>query len=172
MKRSLRLGTRGVIHRLAAWLLIFSLSSVWAEPLQLPAPGPQDTCPVCGMFVSLYPDWVATVVYKDGHAHHFDGAKDLFKYLLNLPKYAPGHTRNDIARIGVTEYYGLSRIDARAAWYVIGSDVLGPMGHELVPLATQAEAEEFQRDHKGKRVFRFDQITSALLENLDHGKFE
>ncbi|MER2603690.1 MAG: nitrous oxide reductase accessory protein NosL, partial [Candidatus Competibacter phosphatis] len=62
--------------------MIFSLSSARTEPLQLPAPGPQDTCPVCGMFVSLYPDWVATLVYKDGHAHHFDGAKDLFKYLL------------------------------------------------------------------------------------------
>ena len=158
---------------LAAALLILGLSpTAWGEGLQLPAPGPKDTCPVCGMFVALYPDWVATVLYKDGHAHHFDGAKDLFKYLLNMPKYAPGHAQADIAAIGVTEYYGVTKIDARAAWYVIGSDVLGPMGHELVPLATQAEAEEFQRDHKGKRIVRFDQITSALLENLDHGKFE
>lgn len=56
------------------------------------------------MFVSLYPDWVATVLYQDGHAHHFDGAKDLFKYLLELPKYAPGHTPTDITAIGVTDY--------------------------------------------------------------------
>lgn len=172
MKRSLRLGTRGVIHRLAAWLLIFSLSSVWAESLQLPAPGPKDTCPVCGMFVSLYPDWVATVVYQDGHAHHFDGAKDLFKYLLNLPKYAPDHNRDDIARIGVTEYYGLSRIDARTAWYVIGSDMLGPMGHELVPLGTEEEAKDFLRDHRGRRIVRFDDVTPLLLEQLDQGKFD
>ena len=32
------------------------------------------------------------------------------------------------------EYYSLTRIDARAAWYVIGSGVVGPMGHELIPL--------------------------------------
>ena len=47
----------------------------------LPNPGPKDTCPVCGMFVAKYPHWTATVLYRDGHAHHFDGAKDLFKYL-------------------------------------------------------------------------------------------
>ncbi|MES9854890.1 MAG: hypothetical protein ABW170_24045 [Candidatus Thiodiazotropha sp. L084R] len=22
------------------------------------------------MFVAKYPEWIATVVYKDGHAHH------------------------------------------------------------------------------------------------------
>ncbi len=138
--------------------------------MQLPAPGPKDTCPVCGMFVSLYPDWVATVLYQDGHAHHFDGAKDLFKYLLELPKYAPGHTPADIAAIGVTDYYQVTRIDARNAWYVIGSDVLGPMGHELIPLTTAAEAEEFVKDHHGKRIVRFADVTPALLQALDQGQ--
>jgi copper chaperone NosL len=158
---------------LVVFLLTFSLLlPAWGEGLQLPTPGPKDTCPVCGMFVALYPDWVATVLYKDGHAHHFDGAKDLFKYLLNLPKYAPGHSQADIAAIGVTDYYGVTRIDARSAWYVIGSDTLGPMGHELVPLATQAEAEEFLKDHQGQRIVRFDDINVKMLENLDQGKFQ
>jgi nitrous oxide reductase accessory protein NosL len=124
------------------------------------------------MFVSRYPDWVATVLYRDGHAHHFDGAKDMFKYLLDLPKYAPGHTSADIASIGVSEYYGLTRIDAHLAWYVIGSDVLGPMGHELVPLRTPDEATEFLRDHHGKRILRFDDVTLPLLRGLDQGQFD
>lgn len=98
---------------LAPLVLAVALLPAWGEGLRLPAPGPKDTCLVCGMFVSLYPDWVATVLYKDGHAHHFDGTKDLFKYLLNLPKYAPGHAQTDIAAMGVTEYYSVSRIDAR-----------------------------------------------------------
>ncbi len=156
----------------AAGVTVLNWPALAAENPQFPTPAPKDTCPVCGMFVSLYPDWVATVRYKDGRAHHFDGSKDLFKYLLNLPKYAPGHSRDDIAAIGVTEYYGVARIDARAAWYVIGSDILGPMGHELVSLATEAEAMDFLKDHHGKRILRFDDVTPALLENLDHGKFQ
>jgi copper chaperone NosL len=134
----------------------------------LPKPAARDLCPVCGMLVSKYPNWVATVVYKDGHAHHFDGAKDLFKYLLDPPKYAQGRQSGDIARIVVTEFYGLKKIDARKALFVLGSDVLGPMGHELVPMATQEDAEEFLRDHRGKHILRFDQVHREILAALDH----
>ena len=153
-------------------LLIPALPVRAADPLQLPDPGPADTCPVCGMFVAKYPEWVATVLYKDDHAHHFDGAKDMFKYLHDLPRWAPGHRKGNIVAIGVTEYYGLSRIDAHAAWYVIGSDVLGPMGHELVPLASREDAEEFMRDHTGRRILRFDEVTAELPAALDQGHFE
>lgn len=132
-----------------------------------PAPRAHDLCPVCGMVVSKYPAWVATVVYRDGHAHHFDGAKDMFKYLFDLKRYARGHRAGDIAGIGVTEYYAVKRIDARTAWFVIGSDVLGPMGHELIPLASQPDAEEFMRDHKGSRLLRFDQVSRAVIADLD-----
>jgi nitrous oxide reductase accessory protein NosL len=143
-----------------------------AEPLVLPEPAATDTCPVCGMFVAKYPEWIATVLYRDGHAHHFDGAKDLFKYLLDLARWAPGHRAEDIAAIGVTEYYELKRIDARQACYVIGSDVLGPMGHELIPLATEEDAAGFLEDHEGSAILRFDQIDMDLLQKLDQGLFE
>ncbi|MBL3601314.1 MAG: nitrous oxide reductase accessory protein NosL [gamma proteobacterium endosymbiont of Lamellibrachia anaximandri] len=145
---------------------------VVSGPVDLPKPGPTDTCPVCGMFVAKYPEWVATVRYKDGHAHHFDGAKDLFKYLLDLPKWAPGHQAENIDSIGVTEYYGLALINAHEAFYVIGSDVLGPMGHELIPLETKEDAEEFLRDHKGLSIIRFNQVVGEMLIKLDNGFFE
>jgi nitrous oxide reductase accessory protein NosL len=157
--------------RRAAGALLLGLALAGpAAALDVPGPGERDTCPVCGMFVARYPDWIATVLYRDGHAHHFDGAKDLYKYLLDLPRWAPGHRAEDIAAIGVTEYYGVTRIDAREAWYVIGSDTLGPMGHELVPVATRAEAEEFLKDHKGARILRHGEVTPELLRDLDAGR--
>lgn len=153
-------------------LIFLPLIAFGSENFATPEPGLKDTCPVCGMFVAKYPEWIATVLYKDGHAHHFDGAKDLFKYLLDLNKWAPGHSADDMAGIGVTEYYGLSRIRARDAWYVIGSDVLGPMGHELVPLETEADAREFLHDHTGREILRFDEVRLPLLKKLDDGDFE
>ena len=138
----------------------------------LPQPGPRDLCPVCGMLVAKYPAWVAVARYRDGHAHFFDGAKDLFKYLFDLPRYAPGHRREDLAGLWVTEFYGLTRIDAKKAWYVVGSDVLGPMGHEFVPLASHAEAAEFLRDHQGRHMLRFMEITAERAEKLDQARFE
>lgn len=153
-------------------LLLLPLTAISAESIAFPDPSDEDTCPVCGMFVAKYPEWISTVLYKDGHAHQFDGAKDLFKYLADLNRWAPGHKKADIRAIGVTEYYGLARIDAHKAWYVIGSDVLGPMGHELIPLATEADAKEFLQDHAGKRILRFDGITTNLPNKLDQGQFD
>jgi nitrous oxide reductase accessory protein NosL len=160
------------MRRWFALLLLVLALPAGAAGSSFPDPRPRDLCPVCGMVVSKYPPWVATVVYRDGHAHHFDGAKDLFKYLFDVPRYAKGHRAQDIARIGVTEYYEVKRIDARSAWYVIGSDVLGPMGHELIPLASRADAEEFMRDHGGKRILRFDEVKRDLPAKLDSGRFD
>jgi copper chaperone NosL len=158
------------MRRFLAIVLLVLAAPAWADAF--PDPTPRDMCPVCGMVISKYPAWTATVVYQDGHAHHFDGAKDLFKYLFDLPRYARGHRARDIARIGVTEYYGLDRIDARQAYFVVGSDVLGPMGHELIPLASRADAEEFLRDHRGRRILRFEEVKRELPGKLDAGRFE
>lgn len=156
---------------IALLLTIWAASAAAEEGVVTPKPGTRDLCPVCGMLVSKYPNWIATAVYRDGHTHYFDGAKDLFKYLHELPKYAPGHRQEDIGSLHVTEFYGLTRIDAHSAFYVIGSDVLGPMGHELVPLETRADAEEFLKDHKGKQIYTFEQVTPEIISKIDNGKW-
>jgi nitrous oxide reductase accessory protein NosL len=150
-------------------LLSFVSTTLLASPVKAPDPGPKDTCPVCGMFVAKYPAWVASVVYEDGHVHHFDGAKDLFKYLLDLPKWAPKDKADNIATIAVTEYYNLVHINAREAFYVIGSDTLGPMGHELIPFENQEDAKEFMKDHNGEKILKYKDVTLKLLGNLDNG---
>ncbi|MBF0162962.1 MAG: nitrous oxide reductase accessory protein NosL [Magnetococcales bacterium] len=124
-------------------------------------------CPVCGMFVAKYPEWVALVVWADGTVHHFDGAKDLFRFLAQPERFAPGRDPATIGELYVTEYYGLKRIPARSVWYVTGSDVHGPMGHELIPLANEQEAREFTRDHAGREMLRFEQITPQVLSALE-----
>ena len=164
----------------AVWVAVTSLNAAAQAPVapaktaaqvSVPKPGVKDLCPVCGMLVAKYPHWVATIVYKDGHAHHFDGAKDMFKFWFDPPKYAAGHSRDQMASIWVTDYYNLQLVDAKAAFYVIGSDVLGPMGHEFVPLATRSDAEDFMKEHKGRRILGFTEVTRELPFKLDDGKF-
>jgi nitrous oxide reductase accessory protein NosL len=172
-----RIGRRAFVLQLApalmfaAWQAASSVRA-GAAALDLPAPKATDVCPVCGMFVAKYPQWIASVLYQDGSTDHFDGPKDFFKYLLDMKKYALGRTREQIARMGVTNYYDGTRIEAESAVYVLGSDVLGPMGHELVPHADEADAAEFLTDHKGRRTLHFVDVTPAILEALDQGKFE
>jgi nitrous oxide reductase accessory protein NosL len=158
-----------VMRALAVVATLLAWSAAGEEP-SLPQPGPRDLCPVCGMLVSKYPHWVAIVLYRDGHAVFFDGAKDMFKYLQDLVKYAPERHGTDIVATYVTEFYGLTRIDARKAYYVIGSDVFSPMGYDLVPLASLEDATEFVKDHKGARVLRFEEVTRDIIDQLDRNK--
>ena len=156
-------------RHLLAFCLAFWASFAIAQ--NVPKPGAKDLCPVCGMLVSKYPNWVAVVTWKDGHAHFFDGSKDMFKFLHDLPKFAPGHKKEEITGIFVTDFYNLERMDARKALFVTGSDVLGPMGHEFVPLANKADADDFLKDHKGKKIIAFDKVTPEMPVALDAGKF-
>lgn len=130
-------------------------------------PGPNDKCPVCGMFVARYPEWVAGARFSDGTYAVFDGAKDLFKFLLGRERDGRGHTAADVKSSFVTDYYGVKQVEARTAWFVQGSDVLGPMGHELVPFADERGAREFLADHRGRRLLRFTDVTPAVLKELE-----
>ena len=132
-----------------------------------PGPARTDRCPVCGMFVAKYPDFVCVAVFRDGTRAYFDGAKDLFKYVFNPGKYDPRRKAEDIGEIHVTDYYRLTLVDGRQAYYVIGSDVYGPMGKELIPFKAKAEAEEFLMDHRGQTIVTFDAVNPTLVRNLD-----
>jgi nitrous oxide reductase accessory protein NosL len=130
-------------------------------------PGEQDKCPVCGMFVAKYPGFLAQIQFKDGTNAFFDGPKDFFKYYGSLDTYNPGKKAADIGKVLVTDYYTQEAIDGLAAWYVIGSDINGPMGRELVPFATEAAAGEFKKDHNGSAVLRFKEVTPEMLKSLE-----
>jgi nitrous oxide reductase accessory protein NosL len=119
------------------------------------------------MYVPNFPDWATRVSFKDGSQAWFDGPKDLFIYLLDLKHYAGKRNPADIASIHVKDYYGLKYVDGRKAFFVLGSDVMGPMGKELVPFATEADARGFLKDHKGQKVLSFAEINSAILKNLE-----
>jgi copper chaperone NosL len=130
-------------------------------------PSEKDKCPVCGMFVAKYPDFLAQIVFADGSHYWFDGVKDMMKYYFDLNKYNPGKKTEDIKSIVVADYYSLKAIDGLKAFYVLGSDVYGPMGRELIPFGEEAAAKEFMTDHKGQAILPFSQITLDTLKGLD-----
>ena len=150
---------------LAGFLL--STSPLGAAERGAPKPTAKDKCPVCGMFVAKYPNWLTAVRFRDGSHLYFDGAKDMFKYLHDPKKYDHARKPEEIQAVMVMDYYGLSWIDARKAWYVLGSDVYGPMGRELISLEKEADAQEFLRDHKGVRIIRFSDATREVIKTLD-----
>jgi nitrous oxide reductase accessory protein NosL len=125
-----------------------------------------DKCPVCGMFVYKYPNWVAEIKTDSTH-FLFDGVKDMMKFYFFPDKYQKGFTRNSFTKILVTDYYTLKSIDAKKAYYVLGSRIYGPMGKELIPFVSPEDAKTFMADYGGSKILTFDEITFEILKSLD-----
>ena len=121
-------------------------------------------CPVCGMFVSKYPKWAALIEY-DGKKQYFDGVKDMMKYYIFDGDFP--YDRSQITQITVSDYYTLEEISAKEAFYVLDSDIFGPMGRELIPFKSKKSAKAFMADHNGKAMVIFDEITDKMVMALD-----
>ena len=125
-------------------------------------------CPVCGMFVAKYEVWVTRIEESPRNFLDFDGVKDLAAYYFKPALYGGKELKAD-SRIWVKDYYSLKWLDGREAFFVLGSDVNGPMGLELIPFATKAAAQSFLTDHHGKKVLTFAEITPPLVDELRGG---
>ena len=112
-----------------------------------------EKCPVCGMYVYKYPKWAAQIFYENKH-YSFDGVKDMMKWYFEH--------KNGIVEIKVSDYYSQQAIDAKKAYYVVGSDTYGPMGYELIPFLELIDAENFMSDHRGKKILKFEEIEPIL----------
>jgi len=121
-------------------------------------------CPVCGMFVSKYPKWAA-FMQINGKKYYFDGVKDMMKYYIFDGDFP--YDRKNISKITVSDYYTLEEISAKKAFYVLDSDIFGPMGRELIPFKSEKSAKAFMDDHNGKAMVKFDEITDKMVMALD-----
>ena len=144
-----------------AYYLIYGSSKALQKHISVPE---NAKCPVCGMFVSKYPKWV-TQMEHDGEIYYFDGVKDMMKYYIFDGDFP--YDRTHISQMVVSDYYTLEMIEAKEAFYVLDSDVFGPMGHELVPFKSEKKAKQFLSEHNGKSIVKFDEISDTVLMKLD-----
>jgi len=117
-------------------------------------------CRYCGMPSQEYPKWKAKVVTATGNIWYCS-PRCMFISTLDKEK-GP----KSVKSIKVISYYDTKPIDAKTAMYVIGSDVIGPMGHDLVPLKDKAAAKDFKNEHKGDAIVTFDKVTMKMIQAL------
>ena len=149
-----------MMQAVAIYLYNPALASDKSKMIEVPS---EAKCPVCGMYVSKYPKWVAQIKINDGHVHYFDGVKDMMKFYFEPAKYEHKHNNDQISEINVTDYYTLESTDGKKAFYVIGSNVYGPMGEELIPFKNESQAKKFMTDHYGKSLLKFEEIKKEIL---------
>lgn len=102
------------------------------------------------MFVDLAPQWL--VERRGESTERYDTPKCAFR----------GGTAGSL---WFREYYSQEFVPLGDLSFVAGSDVIGPMGDDLVPVAPE-RADAFVRDHGG-RVIDATDIDGPLLRSLD-----
>lgn len=124
-------------------------------------------CPVCGMYPARYPRWAAQVIFQDGDVHYLDSPLSLFKYLQQVPRYAPGRHAADIAAVYVTDQDSGHWLPADQAVYVHGSTLTGPMRAGNLPaFASEAQAKAFI-SQRGGGMMRDAQLRRKLPDDLE-----
>ncbi len=128
-----------------------------------------DRDPVYQLEIGKYPKFSAELTLKNGSNIRFVSVKAMMNFYFHPEKY-PEYAvtdRREISHMTVKDYLDGTPVDARKAWYVFGSRVVGPHGDDLIPFKSRASAELFVKKFGGTRIMDADKITFGLIHYLD-----
>ena len=155
---------------LAALVLCALLPACSKAPAPLVAiePAKTATCALDGMLLMDYPGPKGQIQYDKGDADFFcDTVEMVSTYLApEQQKRVMGVFTQDMGKADWNQPAG-HWIDARSAYYVLGSKRTGSMGPTLATFAQIADAEAFAKQYGGK-VLSFKALTPEMV-TLDGG---
>jgi copper chaperone NosL len=159
----------GVITTLFLSVIIFFCLTAFSGAEERPwiQFGKDDRCPVCAMKVALYPKFVCTMEMVDGRKFSFCATGCMIRSWLH-PEVYLGSVKSDIQHVWVQDYFTGQKMDGASAFWVTGSDVIGPMGPAFVPLKSESDVEAFKRRHGGQVGFHLPDLTDEKWKEITH----
>ena len=130
-----------------------------------------DQCHLCGMMIAEFPGPKGELVTKGAtEVSKFCSTRDLFAFYLQpenqhraIQLYVHDMSRSPWASPDDDHF-----IDARDAFFVVGSERKGAMGPTLGSFSARADADAFA-DAYGGSVIGFDEVTLAMLNSPGDG---
>lgn len=125
-----------------------------------------DECHLCGMLITNFSGPKGELYRKDrgDNVHKFCSTRDMFSFYLD-----PENKRNvttmyvhDMSKMPWDEPDDGYFIDAKTAWFVVGSEKTGAMGKTLASFSKQNDAQAFAIEFGGE-VLDFSQVDQASL---------
>jgi len=155
------------IQRYIPLLATFLLLAACGKPAEAPQAreiGKDTACVLDGMLLADFPGPKAQIHYDQGSPDFFCDTKEMFSILLQ-----PEEKKRVVAvytqDMGQADWAHPQDhwIDAKKAYYVVGSKMTGSMGATIGSFATETAAQAFAGRHGGK-VLRFDQVTLDMVD--------
>jgi copper chaperone NosL len=147
---------------LAAMLLAACGETARVTPAQ--EPGADTVCSLDGMSLQDFPGPKAQIHYDRGAPDFFCDVREMFSIYLRpeQQKRVIALYTQDMGHADWTQPKG-HWIDARTAFYVVGSRKTGSMGPAIASFAAERDAQAFAQKEGGK-VLRFEQVTPDIAD--------
>jgi copper chaperone NosL len=130
-------------------------------------PDSDTACALDGMILKDFVGPKAQIRYAEGKPDFLCNVMELFSVL------SMSEQKRQIAAMYVQDmgradwdHPTANRIDAKAAFYVVGSRKPGSMGPTFATFANMQDAQDFVKNEGGK-IVRFDQVTPDMV-NMDN----
>ncbi len=122
------------------------------------------SCSLDGMTLADFPGPKAQIHYAIGSPDFFCDTMEMFSIYLQ-PEQQKRITGIFTQDMGKTDWEKPKDnwIDAKSAFYVLGSKKHGSMGPTLAAFSQQQDAENFSKTFGGK-VLRFDEVTPVMVD--------
>lgn len=117
----------------------------------------EERCLNCGMKIDRASAWRTEIVTDSGDVVEFDSPRCAFT------AWRGGKVRGKTLR--AQEYYDRTFADGKDLRFVIGGDVSGPMGADLVPVSPP-RALKFVQDHGADLALALGEVTPDVLAHL------
>jgi copper chaperone NosL len=136
-----------------------------APPRQAQAIDSTHECHLCGMLIAEFPGPKGELYTKTSEkVKRFCSTRDLFSFLLD-PEYVHQVKEVYVHDMSLSPWAKPDDshfMNARLAWFVVGSSQTGAMGETIGSFSIKKDAEVFIEQFGGK-LYRFDEITQAQL---------
>jgi copper chaperone NosL len=121
-------------------------------------------CSLDGMVLNDFPGPKGQIVYDQGEPYFFCDTKEMFSIFLRpeQKRRIVGVFTQDMGKTDWAHPQG-HWIDAKGAFYVVGSKREGSMGPTVASFAAEPDAQTFAGQYGGK-VLRFDQVTLDMVD--------
>ena len=155
------------VMRAAVLSLILTACSHGGVP-QAIEPADAATCSLDDMLLADFPGPKGQILYDQGEPDFFCDTVEMFSAFLQpeQQRRVVGIFTQDMGQTAWDKPRG-HWVDAKTAYYVIGSRKTGSMGPTLGAFRGEADAQAFAQTNGGK-VLRFDQVTLDMV-SLDGG---
>jgi len=118
-------------------------------------------CPLCGMFPARYIEFQCQVIFEDGSYEAFDSPAGLLVYLLFPDKTGIPHQLP--LKVYFRDFTSREWIDSASTHFVVGTEVMGPMGIDFFPVSGKKQAEIVKTMEQGALVISNDRVDRQFM---------